>query len=324
MTAKYRYGFNVQGNIQDIKQLERADVLNFGPFSCIGCGAALIPKLGQKNIKHFAHAAGEGCGKETYLHLLGKRVFIETYKNCLLQAKPFVLALETDYECNNFVEFLGYPCRYKQIDEYDLVKYFDEIAEEVWHDGFRPDVLLQSSKTREVVFVEIAVCHKSSEEKLNSGKRIIEYLLESEEDVDRLRGRHLDDVTPGVKLVNFAAKPKKGNYCKGQCNHRFDYFVVDRKGRASVLHGTPAELVAHVRSESVVYSSSCEQGSNKTLEFISFLERALKKGISLRNCLVCAQSQLGTDSDSLFCKKHHKRINSTEAFRCRDYSPGKH
>jgi hypothetical protein len=322
MNAKYRYGFNSQGEIQDVTLLEKADVSAVGPFSCIGCGATLVAKLGQKNIKHFAHAStsSAGCGKETYLHLLGKYVFIETYKQCLQQKKPFILALETAYECNHFEKFLGYSCRYNHIDEYDLTKYFDELAEEVWHDGFRPDVLLQSSKSSEVVFVEIAVSHQSSDDKLKSGKRIIEYLLDSEDDVFRLRGQRLDETTHGVRLVNFQPKPIRGNLCNGKCEHRFDYFVVDRKGRASVLHGTPAELMANAQSESVVMSAPCRSGSNKMSEFMSFLESALEKGITLRNCLVCVQSLVKDGSNTLFCRKHQKRITSTEAFRCRDYS----
>jgi len=324
MSAKYRYGNNANGDLQDVTSLDKSNLKNIGPFSCIGCGAPLIAKLGHKNIKHFSHESGDGCGKETYLHRLGKRFFIQTYSDCVKEQKPFFLALKTAIECTTFQEFLGGPCSYSRIEEYDLTKYFDVIAEEVFHDSFRPDVLLKSSKTGDVIFVEIAVYHKSSENKMCSGNRIIEYTIESENDVDRLVNTRLTEETPGVELVNFETKVRRGDFCDGNCEHYFDYFIVDRNGRASILHATPAELIRDVQSYRVVYSAPCPINSNKTSEFLSFMKTAIENGVKLRNCFMCIESEsTNTSSETiqLRCRKHHKRITSSEAFRCRDYSP---
>ncbi|MDG5467268.1 competence protein CoiA family protein [Deltaproteobacteria bacterium IMCC39524] len=300
--------------------MEKANVSDLGPFLCVGCGASLVSRLGQKNIKHFAHVSGEGCGGETYLHRLGKRVFIETYTNCIKAKKPFIVALETNFECTHYQDFLGYPCRYSQVEEYDLTRYFDKVEEEMWHDGFRPDVLLSSSTTGDALYIEIAVFHKSSEEKIGSGRRIIEYLLETEDDVPILKKTSLTDSTPGVEILNFNPKPKLGDLCKGSCEHTFNYFVVDRKGRASIISSTPANLVRDVTGEAVVYSAPCRERDNTHLEFKSFLIAAINDGVQLRNCIVCVESQPLSTQGHLRCNKHHKKITSSEAFRCRDFS----
>jgi len=102
MEATYRHAFNKYGKVQDVTVLEREDVKQLGPFLCIGCGGTLIARLGQKMIKHFAHASGEGCGGETYLHKLGKSVFLETYNDCLDSGTPFILELDTKISCSHF------------------------------------------------------------------------------------------------------------------------------------------------------------------------------------------------------------------------------
>jgi hypothetical protein len=52
-----------------------ADRRGRAPFTCLGCGDELIPHLGARRARHFAHRAGSGCpltAPETALHLDAK------------------------------------------------------------------------------------------------------------------------------------------------------------------------------------------------------------------------------------------------------------
>ncbi|MDD2468000.1 MAG: hypothetical protein PHI97_28820 [Desulfobulbus sp.] len=316
MTATYRYGFDVHGEIQDVATLHKYKISNLEPFSCVGCGAPLTAKLGPKNIKHFAHASGDGCGKETYLHILGKRIFIETYLNCLKPDKSFIVALDTSIECTQFEESLGHPCRSREIHEFDLTDYFGNVTEEAWHDGYRPDVLLTTDKTTEAIYIEIAVHHKSSDDKINSGRKIIEYSIESEDDISILKNTRLDAETANVELFNFNPKPIRGNICNGKCKCYSDYFTVDRNGRAAILNATSDIIDRDIKNQRIWFYSICQDEENKRAEFRKFLKDAINKGAKIRNCLVCMHYELTEFTNFLVCRKHKKKVSSAEAFRC--------
>ena len=50
-------------------------------YHCIGCGAEMIVRLGEVRNWHFAHRGDEiHCGKETYLHLVAKRLIKEKFE----------------------------------------------------------------------------------------------------------------------------------------------------------------------------------------------------------------------------------------------------
>lgn len=57
------------GDLDPARRRERA------PFSCIGCGDELLPRLGAQRARHFAHRPGSQCAltrPETALHLNAK------------------------------------------------------------------------------------------------------------------------------------------------------------------------------------------------------------------------------------------------------------
>ena len=65
---KYHYAKNQDGVIIDIADVVKEDRVS-QRFFCIGCGAEMIPKLGEVKARHFAHKVeSPKCNSETYLH----------------------------------------------------------------------------------------------------------------------------------------------------------------------------------------------------------------------------------------------------------------
>lgn len=319
MEATYRYALNKFGKVQDVTTLNRTDVAHLEPFVCVGCRGRLIAKLGQKMIKHFAHANGEGCAGETYLHNLGKRAFLETYTNCLHSGKPFNFELKTEVTCTHFENKIDINCIEFRNISYDLTNYFDSVFLECEHGGFVPDVMLKSSMTNEVIFVEIAVTHKSSEKKRGSGHRIIEYVINSEDDIDLLKNTSVYESNNSIKFYNFNAKLLHRDVCGGKCQKEFRCFVIDYKGMASVFKSTPENIVKKINNNSVVRASLCGSNDKIQSDFYDFVKKANADGISLRSCYVCDNVKYENDDDKLFCQKRFKCVPSFEAFRCSSF-----
>ena len=85
---KYQYAKDEKGKLIDINSLDRKERENI-KFFCVGCDNELIPKLGQIKKHHFAHKKVVACSAQTYLHLLGKKLFFDNYTECLKTKKPF-------------------------------------------------------------------------------------------------------------------------------------------------------------------------------------------------------------------------------------------
>lgn len=106
---------------------------------CPACGAKLIARQGQKVAYHFAHYKAVDCehGKETALHLLGKKVISKG--QVFVPAKPFT----------------G--------ESQGAVHTYSEAIEETYIGTVKPDVLLKSEG--EMLGVEIKVHHAVDDEK---------------------------------------------------------------------------------------------------------------------------------------------------------------
>ena len=49
-------------------------------YHCLNCGERMIPRMGVKRTRHFAHRGEDvHCGQETYLHKLAKLLIKEKF-----------------------------------------------------------------------------------------------------------------------------------------------------------------------------------------------------------------------------------------------------
>lgn len=171
-------------------------------FFCLGCGKEMVPVLTKSGREqHFRHKVNEGtCNRETYLHNLGKKTLAKMFET----QDQFLVSYYATNECPHkdicqvFNRFHNEKCSGTTLQTVDLKMKYDTFEIEGSWDGFRADVLLTSSKDPDLkpIFLEVAVSHDCTPEKIASGNQIIEIKVEKEEDIERPIVENLGDMVP--------------------------------------------------------------------------------------------------------------------------------
>lgn len=179
------YALDSEGKLVNIEQAESGIKCN---CICPACKEALVAKKGKKREHHFAHSSGKNCedAYETMLHQLAKDKFQEAfYKN-----EEFIIQYEYKSYCSKKKECKYIPfgdCSTKTTPKFNLKDYYDTCEQEKGYDNSnrRSDLKIYSKKhpDREPVYLEFCVTHASDSEKLHSGNKIIEILIEKEDDI---------------------------------------------------------------------------------------------------------------------------------------------
>lgn len=183
----YHSAFDENGKVVDIDTL-KVEERRSHSYTCIACGAEMIPRLGQERAKHFAHKGdSEHCSSETYLHKLAKLKFKQKFDT----SSEFCVQYYRELKCSDKDSCPFYyedSCHKKVLKDIDLRKHYDTCEEEKPIDGFVADLLLTKSDApnRPPVLLEINVTHESTDEKKRSGKRIIEIGITSEQILNRM------------------------------------------------------------------------------------------------------------------------------------------
>ena len=183
----YHNAFDENGKVVDIDTVKESE-RHFHSYTCIACGAEMIPRLGKEHAKHFAHkGVTEHCSSETYLHILAKHKLKEKFDN----TNEFPVKYYRIVSCSDkdSCPFYNDEVCYKRIlRTVDLKKHYDTCELEKPIGGFVADLLLTCSDSpcTPPVILEINVTHESTEEKKNSGNRIIEIGITSEEEIQHL------------------------------------------------------------------------------------------------------------------------------------------
>lgn len=180
-----KYHFALEGN--DVVPIEKVikEERHLHTYKCVGCGAEMTAKMGNKNAWHFAHKGNdENCSSETYLHKLAKRLIREKFES----SEPLKIRYSRYGNCSGFSKCPfcdDFYCKASKDSDYNLKDYYDVCQEEAPIKGYIADLMLSSTEHPEwdPVLIEIHVSHKSTEDKLKSGLKIIEIKLNSEEDI---------------------------------------------------------------------------------------------------------------------------------------------
>lgn len=176
----YSYAFDSESRLIQIE-----DAIKGKEYRCPNCKEIMIVREGKERKKHYAHKNTENCSYETYLHNIAKRRICE----CFNESAHFMIQYQSKVRCNVDCP-LGakQPCEWNDIKDFDLKQYYDQCEEEKQVDDYRADLLISHSKikNREPILIEIWMMHKSTEEKLKSGLRIIEIHIESEDDIKEI------------------------------------------------------------------------------------------------------------------------------------------
>ncbi len=224
-SVKYKKVFDKDGNIVDISTINEANRLS--EYYSIGSHTPMTAALGEKNQHHFRAKRGYQLNPETELHEYAKRILKYRFdtEDCMKINYNRKKICPFEEHCI-FYDKMNKGCGAlnEELCEYDLKKYYDTATIESCYDGFVADVLLTSSThNRKPVFLEVAVTHPCTDEKKNSGNKIIEIVIKAEDHVYC----ELNETLPSLfyhegPIIKFHNKEKI--YLK-ECPH----FAKDRK-----------------------------------------------------------------------------------------------
>lgn len=260
---KYRYALDENQNIVSIDSIVEQNKGRF--FTCGECGERLAPRAirSAKTVSHFYHPYSKNstereCNGETYLHWISKELLAES----LQQDSLFFLKWKTTSSCSHKDSDWG-MC-YKEHEHFkDLTKEYPIVSVEKKDGDFIPDILL-SNKNGDKIYIEICNSSVCSTEKRNSGNKIIEIKVKSEEDIERIiKSRtidigyeHLRNYCDGnIELINFDLSTTEEDFdCEGKCLYL--------PGKEQISNSLLKEDIA-------VLSSSPTTIELKSMEFIS-------------------------------------------------------
>lgn len=335
---KYRFAIDNNDKIVDINSLDKNSLTKEDKFFSVDFRQELIPRLGKERTRHFAHkSATEHIGsKETYLHSLGKKIFFDDYTECLRNKTPYLLKYRTHRVCTKLQDKFKIKCKLQdETSTFDLTSRFTEIVIERRDNNFIPDILLVTADKKEKIYIEIAVTHFSTETKKHSGQRIIEFIIESEEDVQNIPKFKTGEENDKIKFYGFKFRTSLGSFCGNNCsNHDFNFFVVSENGKCNlrvvsenVLHG----LINKYSSTNIWYiyepilkvdnDPQYHSSTRNGRAFRKYIKKAYLQKANVRNCFVCRYHAINnsweyTNGQPIFCKFLKKTCNSNYAAEC--------
>lgn len=191
--VRQHFAYDENGNLVEIHSTHKGDG---HVYYCPYCKQELTPKRGEHNEWHFAHKPDSKveCSYDHYLHSLAIEKIYQWYIN----APRVDLMLRNKHKCDVLdCKWRIDDCQKDGLTEPINLKDIYETAEiekefETASGKFRADIMLSSSKyPKDPIFLEIYVTHACTPEKINSGLRIIEIKIDSEDDIERFTRRHV-------------------------------------------------------------------------------------------------------------------------------------
>ena len=204
------YALDINNNIIEISNTNDLEVHQ---YYCPYCHKEMIAKRGNIRQWHFAHKTDK-CSYDKYLHSIAEIMIMDWFN----KSENIFLTMQHDVKCNAFDSCLFYNSMYCQASEkrpYDLKKYYSKCIHEIKYEGYIADLYCENNiKPNSPIFIEIFVTHKCSQDKINSGIRIIELKIESEEDIINILNSNKLEEGEKVKLYNFKPKEILVDYLK--------------------------------------------------------------------------------------------------------------
>lgn len=313
---KNLYAYNSSNELIHIEDVEKKVQKK---FRCCSCGDQMIARKGNKNAHHFSHKKLT-CSFESYIHKLAKLKFYEQYNFCIQNKIPFYVEYNTKQTCISCLtnKKIQISCGLNnKIEKFDLTSVFDLISIEKKHANFVADIILESSKIEDKIFVEFAVTHKCTEEKINFGLRIIEIDIYDELDILNFKSCNLKVFSEQIKFYNFRAKHYQKNfYESNSCKMPFYLFRVFKNGSAKLEFTKMYGIVDDVVDENLLYHEIIESDYNYDDEkkFIELVQKAAHTGIAIKNCHACRFITKNKRRDQyypFFCKLHKAEIEDS-------------
>ncbi|WP_018128266.1 competence protein CoiA family protein [Balneola vulgaris] len=323
---QYSFAKDSEGRIVKVTSLERN--IKLDTYYCVNCGNELIARLGEIRRKHFAHKEQIDCSYETYLHKLSKTVFYRLYRSCLKKNRPFILEYSEKQICKHFQDDFNITCDLgQQVQDFDLTSYFTEIELEKRDRNLIPDVRIFNEKTGESIYVEIAVTHKSEENKVNSGNRILEFLVNEESDLKLFTSKRIELENEKIIRHNFSKSEPQEIDCDGNCPTSKDIFQVFKSGKSILTDTKLKKLKRHLKNDVISDFKIVDLENNyENYTYVQNVVRAHEKETEIKNCFLCRYHAKNKDYHTkrirpIFCKFLKETFPSNQAVDCEYYRP---
>ncbi|MEP3670363.1 MAG: competence protein CoiA family protein [Roseibium sp.] len=188
---QFQYAVNAEGQVFDAMALPKGMPKAERPKNlfCLGCGEAVVLRLGLDRKNHCAHKDTEArrqnrCSGETYLHMLGKYKLAEALEEVISSGMKIQVVdpsgtIITHYDYLHHVTKTDYKPSVQELDITGSI-----VSVETGDDAFIPDVLVTSPDRK--IYFEVAVTHECEEQKISAGTAIFEFKLRELEDIDRM------------------------------------------------------------------------------------------------------------------------------------------
>lgn len=182
--ALWTVALNSEGQRINIEHAHRHEI-----YTCVNCGEMMMVKKGQEREHHFCHhSVTEKCDHDGWLHKEVLKLFISRLE------LGDSMQIDTPDGIMNLVDNLSF-------------------SKEKKYEGFVPDILIE--RAGEILFVEVCVTCPCSEEKINSGYKIIEIITEDARVIDELRTGPIHQDAQFYKLEFYNFDSQKGTIiCK--------------------------------------------------------------------------------------------------------------
>lgn len=311
---KYGYARNEHGTLFKIEDVID-DIRKANDFYCIGCGHPMRAGLGNKKEHYFAHNSAESerlCNPETYLHKLGKRLFIDLYNKHNKEGTPLLIGIKHPGECEKEACPYGLdkPCSIHFDDYLNLLPKYSQCFEEEWDEHFKPDVLLLN-ETGARLYIETAVTHPCSTEKIDSKIPIIEFHIHSEDDLKIFSDEVL--AKAGNKQIDFhnislPLKRVQPN-CESKITEAKKKFIEEHQ--KAVRQGTPLQIPYRIEY-------SCPHAQCPYLKDTSCPKQTVENWLDLAQKLPIAKDEAHPEKFSpnvILCNKSGTQLRVNFAFQ---------
>ena len=312
---------------------------------CPHCGCRMLKRCGNIRIWHFAHDyryendVNKECSYESYLHAFAKLRLKQWFE----ESESIYLHYQQPVSC----KFVG-NCNWKKSEDecsrveektIDLKKCLTRCTlEETIHvneNRFRADLLWSNpNNPRNDILVEIKVTHECTQIKKDSHKRIIEFEVHSEEDVENIVANDIRE-SETVRFYGFSPK----NVIDENMLPRYSLskFIYYHTGKAFARSACDCKTfrnrrscallevtIKNVSNDSLGFTMSEWQDDQEHFSFGRFynwgLSLAKSKGCDVRNCYLCNHHRYDFDNEKLTCDLNSDEpCEATNAISCSKY-----
>jgi hypothetical protein len=200
-------------------------------------------------------------------------------------------------------------------------------------DRFRADLLWSNSdNSKNDILIEIKVTHECTQKKKESHKRIIEFEVHSEEDVENIVANDIRE-SDTVKFYGFRPKDIVDEAMQGR--YALSKFIYYRSGKAFPKSACDCKTYRNRRRYALLEVTIKDsdhgpgmlferEGSLETFSFGRFynwgLTLARSKGCDVKNCYLCNHRHYDYDEEMLTCDlKPDEPCEALDAISCSNY-----